>query len=131
MHKTFFNYTLREVRQMQEFYWNINSKKLSPVFRDLKALLHLWKRNVEITMTKEVKERLKKSASSIGEYEAYGHIRFDENIEKNIPFMDIIYDLKTLKILFIETYDGKKKKMYKPLKNASRHLIIDQKSKKV
>lgn len=115
---------------MQEFYWNINSKKLSPFFRDLKAILHLWKRDVEITMTKEVKERLKKSASSVGEYETYGHIRFDENRDKNIPFMDIIYDLKTLKILLIETYDGKKKKMFKPLKNVSRHLIIEQKSKK-
>lgn len=115
---------------MKDFYWNINSKKLSSFFRDLKALLHLWKRDVEITMTKEVRERLKKSATSTGEYEKYGHILFNENEEKNIPFIDILYDKETLKILVIEIYDGKKKKMFKPLKNASRHLLIDQKSKK-
>lgn len=115
---------------MQEFYWNINSKKLSPFFRDLKALLHLWKRDVKITMTKDVEERLKKAATSTGEFETYGHILFNENPEKNIPFMDIIYDLKTFDILDIEVYDGKRKKLMKPLKSASRHLFIDQKSKK-
>lgn len=114
---------------MQEFYWNINSKKLSPFFRDLKALLFLWKRDVVITMTKEAAERLKKSALSIGEYEAHGYILFDENKDKNIPFMNIIYDLKTFKILAIEIYDEKKKKIFQPLKNVSRRLIIDQKPK--
>ena len=114
---------------MQEFYWNINSKKLSPFFRDLKALLYLWKRDVEITMTKEVKERLKKAATSTGEFETYGHILFNENEEKNIPFVDIIYDIETLKFMEIKIGDRKKKKIFKPLKNASRHLKMDQKSK--
>jgi hypothetical protein len=81
-------------------------------------------------MSKEVKDRLKKAASSSSEFAECGHICFQENKEKSIPYLDIIYDISTLDILAIEIADGKKKKLFQPFKSPTRHLKLEQKSKK-
>lgn len=112
---------------MQDFSWNINSLRTSIILRELKAFLHLWKNDVVIQFDDDkVSKRLKRTAISSGYYENYGHICFVKGTEK----IDIIYDTETLLVTSFEITEGKKRKCYKPLKRASRHLIIKIKPRK-
>lgn len=107
-----------------EFRWNIYAKKISAFLRDFKKLITFWKSSVKVSMTKEVVRKLKNASTSSSEFESYGHIRFDENEKKKIPYMDIIYDLDTFEVLSVETKYKDKKKIFKPGKNPSRHLYL-------